>query len=410
MTGCVAPDGTWKFDGTVKHEGDEVVPSPTPEVVYVTQTPEVVYVTVTPTPEPERSEVVDDSRVITIGGLEPELITVPKLTITRTIDPNSAEIGQTVKVTLTIKNTGNGTATDIMLDEGTITNTYKDGCPSTIDDIAAGATERIEYDLKIGDDAQSGTREMPPSVLNYKGESGVSGSTESQSNILEIIAGAGLLPEPTPEPTRPPLEVPSGGCEGLDQNVLRRYDHDKNGLIDSNEMETAKIGYESNYEKPSDYAQILYAYEHSCPVWSTVSPTPTPAVTATPEPTFDNPVIVIDPPIYSGVVRKNGEILDIRITPDPLVSGGDLRIEVDVLNTGTTTTCFELEYLGRDPERWIYSGDMETFVLTSEMGDPGDRSWVFELYWDATFPASNVLLQTATADVHCYTQYEVDNM
>ncbi len=65
---------------------------------------------------------------------------------------------------------------------------------------------------------------------------------------------------------RPALEVPSGGCEGLDQNVLRRYDHDKNGLIDSGEMETAKIGYESNYEKPEDYAQILYAYEHQCSV------------------------------------------------------------------------------------------------------------------------------------------------
>ena len=65
---------------------------------------------------------------------------------------------------------------------------------------------------------------------------------------------------------RPPLETPSGGCEGLDQNVLGRYDHNKDGLIDSNEMESAKIGYESNYEKPSDYAQILYAYEHQCSV------------------------------------------------------------------------------------------------------------------------------------------------
>jgi len=65
---------------------------------------------------------------------------------------------------------------------------------------------------------------------------------------------------------RPSLEVPSGGCEGLDQNVLIRYDFDKNGLIDSGEMEKAKIGYESNYEKPSDYAQILYAYEYNCPV------------------------------------------------------------------------------------------------------------------------------------------------
>ncbi|MEA1868944.1 MAG: CARDB domain-containing protein [Euryarchaeota archaeon] len=131
------------------------------------------------------------------GKVETESVTVPKLTITRTIDPNSAEIGQTVKVTLTIKNTGNGTATGIMLDEGTIAKTYKDGCPSTIDDIAAGATERIEYDLKIGEDAQSGTREMPASVLNYKGESGDSYSTESQSSVLTLVAETVLLPELT---------------------------------------------------------------------------------------------------------------------------------------------------------------------------------------------------------------------
>lgn len=129
--------------------------------------------------------------------VETESVTVPKLTIKRTIDPNEAEIGQTVKVTLTIKNTGNGTATDIMLDEGTIAKTYKDGCPSTIDDIAAGSTKRIEYDLKIGEDAQSGTREMPASVLNYKGESGDSHSTQSQSSVLEIIAETVMLPELT---------------------------------------------------------------------------------------------------------------------------------------------------------------------------------------------------------------------
>jgi len=131
------------------------------------------------------------------GEVETESVTVPKLTIKRTIDPNAAEIGQTVKVTLTIKNTGNGTATDIMLDEGTIAKTYKDGCPSTIDDIAAGATERIEYDLKIGDDAQSGTREMPASVLNYKGESDDSYSIQSQSSVLTIIPETVLLPELT---------------------------------------------------------------------------------------------------------------------------------------------------------------------------------------------------------------------
>ncbi len=131
------------------------------------------------------------------GEVETEPVTVPKLTITRTIDPNSAEVGQTVKVTLTIKNTGNGTATDIELIEGAIAKTYRDGYPSTIEDIAAGATERIEYDLKIGEDVQSGTREMPASVLNYKSESGVSDSTLSQSSILEIIPKEVLLPELT---------------------------------------------------------------------------------------------------------------------------------------------------------------------------------------------------------------------
>jgi hypothetical protein len=138
---------------------------------------------------------------------ETEAVAFPKLEITRTIDLNKAEIGQTVRVTLTIKNTGSGTATNIMLDEGTITNTYKDGCPSTIDDIAAGETKRLSYDLKIGVDAQIGTREMPPSVLNYKGESGDSYSTESQSSILTITSKEVLLLEPTPtEPItlRPP--------------------------------------------------------------------------------------------------------------------------------------------------------------------------------------------------------------
>ncbi len=132
-----------------------------------------------------------------VGRGDSETAKAPKLTIKRTIDPNKAEVGQTVKVTLTIKNTGNGTATDIELTEGTIANTYKDGCPSTIDDIAAGATKRIEYDLKIGVGAQSGTREMPPSVLNYKGETGISDSTESHSSVLEIIRETVLLPELT---------------------------------------------------------------------------------------------------------------------------------------------------------------------------------------------------------------------
>ena len=91
--------------------------------------------------------------------------------------------------------------------------------------------------------------------------------------------------EPTPAPTVAPTVAPTPaatpaatpdedikeadaekGCDDLDQSVLRRYDHNKDGLIDSHELETAKIGYESNYEKQSDYEQIVYAYDHKCPV------------------------------------------------------------------------------------------------------------------------------------------------
>ena len=113
--------------------------------------------------------------------------------------------------------------------------------------------------------------------------------------ILLIVAFSGCLggdekpaevdPTPTATPTTPaetpaatpttPAETPAEdieeadtekGCDDLDQSILRRYDHNKNGLIDDKEMENADIGYESNYEKQSDYEQIVYAYEHKCPV------------------------------------------------------------------------------------------------------------------------------------------------
>ena len=88
-------------------------------------------------------------------------------------------------------------------------------------------------------------------------------ATPAEEEAKTADAEEGFTPKSS---DRPPLEAPSGGCEGLDQTVLGRYDQNKNGLIDSNEMEAAKIGYENNYEKQSDYEQILYAYEHSCPV------------------------------------------------------------------------------------------------------------------------------------------------
>ncbi|MCK4810907.1 MAG: hypothetical protein KAS74_01420 [Methanosarcinales archaeon] len=116
-----------------------------------------------------------------------ETVAVPELEITRTLDKDHAEQGQTVEVTFKIKNTGNGTAKEIELDEPAIKGTYKEGCPTTFKDIAAGATKRVSYDLKIVD-TPSGTYELGATLLNYRSESGAAYSSESSSNTLEVTA------------------------------------------------------------------------------------------------------------------------------------------------------------------------------------------------------------------------------
>ncbi|MCK5108178.1 MAG: hypothetical protein KAR25_00655 [Methanosarcinales archaeon] len=132
--------------------------------------------------EPEESE--DDT----------EAVTVPQLKITRTLDISSVQNGQTVAVTFKIKNDGNGTASEIELDEPAIKGTYIEGCPTTLDDLAAGAAERVSYDLRIVD-AEPGTHELNPTLLNYKSESGMSYSSESSSNVIVIVAEEVLVPE-----------------------------------------------------------------------------------------------------------------------------------------------------------------------------------------------------------------------
>jgi len=114
-----------------------------------------------------------------------EAVTVPKLDITRTLGTASATQGQTIEVTLTIKNTGNGTAKSIKLDEPKIRGTLQDEYSSTIDEISAGETRRVKYDLKIMD-AEPGTYELVPAILNYKSETDASYSSESQSSVLTI--------------------------------------------------------------------------------------------------------------------------------------------------------------------------------------------------------------------------------
>ena len=116
-----------------------------------------------------------------------ETVTVPELEITRTIDRNYVEQGGMVEVTFRITNTGNGTASEIKLDEPLLRGAYQENCPSTLDNIAAGATERVSYELKIVD-TLSETYELGATLLNYKSESGAAYSSESLSNTLEVTA------------------------------------------------------------------------------------------------------------------------------------------------------------------------------------------------------------------------------
>jgi sRNA-binding carbon storage regulator CsrA len=116
-----------------------------------------------------------------------ETVAVPELEITRTLDRNYVEQGGTVEVTFKIKNMGNGTASEIELDEPLLRGAYQENCPPTLDDIAAGATERVSYDLKIVD-TPPGTYELCATLLNYEGKSGAAYSSESSSNTLEVTA------------------------------------------------------------------------------------------------------------------------------------------------------------------------------------------------------------------------------
>ncbi len=116
-----------------------------------------------------------------------ETATVPELVITRTLDRNHVEQGDTVGVTFKIKNDGNGTASEIKLDEPLLREAYQENCPSNLDDIAAGATERVSYDLKIIN-TPPGTYELGATLLNCKDESGAAYSFESLSNTLEVTA------------------------------------------------------------------------------------------------------------------------------------------------------------------------------------------------------------------------------
>jgi hypothetical protein len=156
-----------------------------------------------------------------------------------------------------------------------------------------------------------------------------------------------VCPAPTPEPT-PYLGHHRGGCAGLDQDLLRRYDFDNSGMINSNEMKTAKIGYENNYETQSDCEQILYAYEHRCYVRAIVSPTP--------EPTVLLPSLKVDYPVVAEFDIENrdrfGDMCHFIIK---LNDDGRVFMNSDCEGQ-TVVGRWVLEYTSAESvETWVYS-------------------------------------------------------
>jgi len=136
--------------------------------------------------DPAEGEAETDAETATTG--------TPALEIVRSFDRSVVSSGQIIEVTFMIKNIGDGAATDVRLDESAIKGTYKEGCPSTIEDMAAGETRRVSYDIRVVD-SEPGTYELSSAILNYKGESGDSYSTESTSNALEVLPETVRVPE-----------------------------------------------------------------------------------------------------------------------------------------------------------------------------------------------------------------------
>lgn len=136
------------------------------------------------------------------------------------------------------------------------------------------------------------------------------------------------------------------------------------------------------------------------------SATPPPSPTATPTPYPSTTVIDIDRPIYQGDVRNNGRITDIRVSPDPLIVGKDINIDVDVLNTGTETSQYGIKCDVRRGWQTIDVGDTATQSFKNMISESGDYTWYINLYYDPNNIRTDVLLQNATVDVHYYAEAE----
>jgi len=106
---------------------------------------------------------------------------------------------------------------------------------------------------------------------------------------------------------------------------------------------------------------------------------------------------------------KNGEIVSVHVEPEFSVSGQYSTHTIIVKNTGTEYICFQLESGSRETEFWLDVGDTKTISWKRSMEEPGEITYPYELYWDAQWPTSDVLLGTLEVKRRCFTVEEVSD-
>jgi len=116
------------------------------------------------------------------------------------------------------------------------------------------------------------------------------------------------------------------------------------------------------------------------------------------------------------VAENNGKIVSIHKEPDLLVSGQSVSCEITVKNTGTNSLDYQLEEYRSGYTSCIFmkefslgAGETKTLTYTSTMGEPGLRTYTYNLEIDWTWPNSNELLDKVVEIRRCFSSEEVSD-
>ena len=112
--------------------------------------------------------------------------TVPNIIINKMVDKTSVYPEETIRITIYLKNTGNGTAKNLNLNEPApptgldIVSGYPIDIENTLD---AGYKVQKSYNIKA---TKPGNYTILPTIINYKSESGKGYSSESESLTIVV--------------------------------------------------------------------------------------------------------------------------------------------------------------------------------------------------------------------------------